>query len=445
MLEETHCNVSRCEVDAGSCESHMDSNQWIQIHLIIWWPICLTIMAPILAARNSCRKDDDSLLRSFTSGAPYASRTRDRAEAPEQSSGVGIEPPMFCCGAGLIPLDCGLSGLMVIIFIMNSAFLVTFYALLSSDRPCTTGLGECRTISCICGNVYREGYVFMFCSLSLTSLILVQRISSMFHRHRIQHTILKSILIIGSLLLSLTAVFPERYDANGLMGGYAIFYHLHILGVFGSGLLLLGVPYAWFVGHWYTHRTEAHGADRVPLRSVLIRSMYWFGALGNGVSMTILELALADDTTNFCSFIHDENMCNAWPLMPADNCSMMQACLGEVDGNATWCGDFVQPQYLCRWESSSLTRWSQMLVPIEQLQATACMKSTCSLFEYARSVALEFALLLLILCYVSSFGLHDVKRLLGRASASTCLAQITLDPLDAGMACCDSVNRSECH
>ena len=111
--------------------------------------------------------------------------------------------------AGLLPLHCGTSGLMVIIFIMVSAFVVTFYTMLAHE-PCTTGLGKCRTISCICGNVYEEGYVFMFSTLSLTSLILVQRFSSMFHRRLYRHKVLKAALIVGSLLLTLTGIFPER-------------------------------------------------------------------------------------------------------------------------------------------------------------------------------------------------------------------------------------------
>ena len=46
----------------------------------------------------------------------------------------------------------------------------------------------------------------------------------------------------------------------------------------------------------------------------------------------------------------------------------------------------------------------------------------CPLAEYSYGVALEFAVLLLILCYVASFGLHDVERLLargGRAKTSS--------------------------
>ena len=43
-----------------------------------------------------------------------------------------------------------------------------------------------------------------------------------------------------------------------------------------------------------------------------------------------------------------------------------------------------------------------------------CVKAECPLYKYARGVALEFGVLLLILCYVATYALHDVARLLGR-------------------------------
>ena len=64
--------------------------------------------------------------------------------------------------------------------------------------PCDGGLGACRTISCICGNVIPEGYVFMFTCLSLTSAVLVQRLSAMGHRHRRRHLRVKSVLVAQS-------------------------------------------------------------------------------------------------------------------------------------------------------------------------------------------------------------------------------------------------------
>ena len=131
---------------------------------------------------------------------------------------------MFLGGVGLLPLECGFSGLLTIIWVMSATFVGTFFYLLNQSHPCSTALGECRTISCICGNAIPEGYVFMFSYLCaaetsnprlagrgprqacgspacaspfyplslalrsvLTSVILVQRISRMFHQARRHH------------------------------------------------------------------------------------------------------------------------------------------------------------------------------------------------------------------------------------------------------------------
>ena len=71
-----------------------------------------------------------------------------------------------------------------------------------------------------------------------------------------------------------------------------------------------------------------------------------------------------------------------------------------------------------------------------RLQAASCIKKECPLFSYARGVALEFAVLLLTLCYVTSFGLHDVQRLLDRprgGDSEPMLRSVT-DPLCAAAA-----------
>ena len=204
------------------------------------------------------------------------------------------------------------------------AFVVVFFSLLTSPHPCTTALGMCRTMcaarhhrrsvrvpsirariwlslgrrptswsacggaarrsSCACGNVIPEGYVFMFATLLLTSATLVQRFSRMVQHHRVQHRLAKPTLILGSLLLTLTGIFPERYDQNGQMGGYlSTLYGLHLLGVFGSGTLLLGVPFLWFAEHWWTHRAS------VPLRSLLCRLLFFAATASFGTAFVLLS------------------------------------------------------------------------------------------------------------------------------------------------------------
>ena len=81
---------------------------------------------------------------------------------------------MFLGGVGLLPLECGFSGLLTIIWVMAATFVGTFFYLLNQSHPCSTALGECRTISCICGNAIPEGYVFMFVVITANAVIVLQ-------------------------------------------------------------------------------------------------------------------------------------------------------------------------------------------------------------------------------------------------------------------------------
>ena len=230
------CNISRCATDPDYCEQNVHSVKLFELTVIVILPILIAFFAPLCARSTgfwSCLHDDDS---------PQAP-----AWAVMESP---IDPPMFLCGLGLLPHDCGTSGLLTCIVVMIFAFVTVFFSMLTAEWPCTTKLGQCRTISCICG-IMPEGYVFMFCMLVLTSTILVQRFSEMVHHHRIQHRILKPMLILGSLLLTLTAIFPQRYDSNGSAERmpYSLLDTLHLVGVFGSGIILVIVPFLWFVEH----------------------------------------------------------------------------------------------------------------------------------------------------------------------------------------------------
>lgn len=267
-----HCPLSRCETDPGYCEETASTEHIAGASLIVIVPILIALLAPLCARSDgrACFHDDDS---------PQAP-TWSALESP-------IDPPMFLCGLGLLPLDCGISGLLTVVSVMVFAFTTVFFSMLTSERPCSTALGRCRTISCVCGTML-EGYVFMFCMLSITSVLLVQRFSRMVHHHRIQHRTLKPTLIVGSLMLTLTGIFPQRYDVNDRAdsAAYGVFTSLHLVGIFGAGALLLCVPFFWFAEHWYTHRRRLP-SERVPLRSLIARAAYFFAICGFSSAMLV--------------------------------------------------------------------------------------------------------------------------------------------------------------
>ena len=215
----TRCAITLCDIDPLACESEVSPTEALSLILLMVLPCVVAWLFPLIAA--PCvplaeRRDHDD---------PTVVERGLRATI--RSYRERIDPPMYLCGVGLLPWDCGASGLLGVILAMGVGVFVVFFGLLFGkgdleNHPCDGGLGSCRTISCICGNMIAEGYVFMFTCLFVTSILLVQRFSTMGHRHRRQHVLVKAVLVFGSLLLLLTAIFPERYDADGTLLSYGL-------------------------------------------------------------------------------------------------------------------------------------------------------------------------------------------------------------------------------
>ena len=122
MENRSHCPLSRCLTEPGYCQERAAPSTTVELMIIVAVPILIAILAPGVArSGRPCRRDDD------TPGG------RGKYE--------GIDPPMFLCGVGLLPLDCGLSGLLTIVSAMGFAFVVVFFAMLTSAQPCSTPLG----------------------------------------------------------------------------------------------------------------------------------------------------------------------------------------------------------------------------------------------------------------------------------------------------------------
>ena len=151
---EEHCPLSRCVTEPGYCNSEIEDDQFRALVLCVCVPLLLAFLSPIVASLFSLH---------FRSGSCCHGDDDRPARAPLHRS--AIDPPMFLGGVGLLPLECGFSGLLTIIWVMSATFVGTFFYLLNQSHPCSTALGECRTISCICGNAIPEGYVFMFSCL----------------------------------------------------------------------------------------------------------------------------------------------------------------------------------------------------------------------------------------------------------------------------------------
>ena len=172
------------------------------------------------------------------------------------------------------------------------------------------------------------------------------------------------------------------------------------------------MPFGWFVEHWYTHRAE------VPLRSLLARTSYFLATVGFGAGFVVLasDSTVQDETPHICGSLTTEETCVGWPMLPQDKCDEARGCLGDnVISTSALCDGMMQPNFKCAWlPSRQFNNWTRLVFPAGYVDSYSCVRHRCPLHDYARGVALEFGVLLLTLCYVSSFALHDVRRLLDR-------------------------------
>lgn len=190
-----------------------------------------------------------------------------------------------------------------------------------------------------------------------------------------------------------------------MSGYFYVFYGLHLLGVFGSGTLLLFVPFLWFANHWRSHRVE------IPLRSLLARVMYAGTTVAYGACFMYFGSAVEDQVVPVCSTLQEQSLCDKWPLLTVAQCDAARGCLNETKSDT--CAGFLAPNFKCAWKPPSRQNNLTALFGTYG-EPASCVRHSCPLDEYARGVVFEFGVLILTLCYVATFALHDMRRLLDR-------------------------------
>mmetsp|Transcript_19081 Transcript_19081/g.28861 ORF Transcript_19081/g.28861 Transcript_19081/m.28861 type:complete len:448 (-) Transcript_19081:788-2131(-) len=293
------------------------------------------------------------------------------------------------------------SGVLVILWLCMWGFLIPFNLLLASSRPCATALGDCSTISCVSGNRYIQGYVFMFVSLTLIAVLLLKDLSddvlfrqmSTVHSNKrdpyfktIKAAIVYFAVVLGLLTITLTAVFPTiSHDAYGgandqapaerklvLLAGL-----LHIIGILAGCTILFFVP---LICSSYTHEIRKRGKNYGIGRFLM--AIIWMAY----AILFALGYYLADDHDkihNYCHFAETRTECQNFPNHLDGSCLLNER-------------PFL---YECEWFTG--------------IQSTIaddyCRKKTCKLEEHARIMVLEFCLLIITLLNFVYFGLHDSK------------------------------------
>ena len=110
-----------------------------------------------------------------------------------------------------------------------------------------------------------------------------------------------------------------------------------------------------------------------------------------------VSLRAHTDISNYCSVIRTQDLghhavrmrCNMWPSLDNATCAKLASLNGGL-------GHPLPVHYRCAFVNRSLSAVEAALQP-EEYDARhqgECKKSTCRLYEHARSIALEFGMLL---------------------------------------------------
>ena len=258
------------------------------------------------------------------------------------------------------------SSIIVVFFVAIFAFLVTFFALHDESNPCATGLGQCTTISCICGNTYFQGYVFMFVSLTLCAVLLIQDLHREINRVVGVSLVprafnMEMIVAVGLLMVVFTGVFPTMEKEDGVDTGentksWAEFFHLFgigigclILNLYANSVFMSCCCFTWPFGlfkrilswlgcEWFVQRHMGtivyDKIEEVPFFEQK-RAYFWvwlFYVLFFGIANLFLPhyFSLSPvDTFDHCPKMgnleywgYDEKLaeqaCNAWPMLDRD-------------------------------------------------------------------------------------------------------------------------------
>ena len=144
------------------------------------------------------------------------------------------------------------------------------------------------------------------------------------------------------------------------------------------------------------------------------------------------------DTSDFCAPLATPAECAHWPNLTQIDCAAVAALQPPFPRQFRVPTGHAAPNtYLCGWASGRLTQEQRLLAPAAYVAThdAGCGKSTCGLYENARSIALEFGCLFLMAAYGTTYALADLRwslRLTRResATAATVVSVNHTPPLD---------------
>lgn len=340
----------------------------------------------------------------------------------------------------------------VLLFVMFYAFTLIYWGLLiTPDLPCSGPMGACNTISCVCGNYVFQGYVFMFCMLSLGSYTIVRQLGSQmppFSLYPARQTtaaagawwavvVIKSLALFGASAIVWTGIFPY-VEVQTIFPDVEIFNILARLHVFGMAFgmaFVVAVPYGWFV---WTRKSR-----NVATRSIISRSLLIVCLAAYGILMTVAagdEAFSADQPSNYCGQRFTREACNAWPCAGGESSDALAAAklatAGHHDPSTVGPPNFLDssPEYTCEWVETAIPLLVYNYSTTEYLDAHAgqCFRSSCPLYGHALVMVLEFGALFLFFYYAMSYGTPDLVAIARHALGEAVPTDEGVEMADAG-------------
>ena len=331
------------------------------------------------------------------------------------------------------PHVCAASGLGNAVGALVLAVVPTFFLLLAAPDPCSTALGGCSSISCACGTYYAQGYVFMFSVLLLISILLVREVAS-FEAATPRHRLLRALMSIGSTGILLTAIYPEANTKDAASYGkndnfaalYRFAFSLHATGLALTCTIMCALPFVCVCVNWRRFASSASFSRLLFPRLVHLASAFAY-------AIAFATVREHNETSNYCSPITSATECNAWPVLSPVECLTLESMVG-----------YRPHPYRCKWVNNTLSDEERLLLPEEYVlkHEGVCEKKECRLFQYSRSIALEFGALLLVSTYAITYGLADARMLtslsasydaLGGLGVTTISEPPILQPLRAAL------------
>jgi len=309
-----------------------------------------------------------------------------------------------------VEIHWGQTGIFVLLFILSFGFCGIFFNNIIRHglvSPCNGPVGGCPTISCVAGTYAVEVYVFMQITLTLIPVLVVRQASEIVANHASPTFFLKVckyIFYISMLSTTLTGIYPARYRTDvtrvdfqakdSMLDKYG---WVHTIGITIGAVL----PVVTTLGAFIRSFVKAHKTGNQFISPLCLVTRCFFFVIYITSFVVFLANNPTPDTLDYCSHFRTESECNAFLQINGSDCTLDELEKERIRFDCAWTS----------WEGSGFTKavLSTTIASYPSEWEGSCKRNRCELYKNAFSICAEFAALFISVCYITSFGLFDLK------------------------------------